>query len=72
MKQADIPAPSKVHDALVYGVPGDYKVKVNGQPLETRQSQVRRFATADAAVKTLARHGINGLRVEIGLTPAVA
>ena len=65
MRQSEIPDPSQVADLLVYGLPGDYRVKINGEHLETRANQVRRFHTSDSAIRTLARCGLHHMRLEL-------
>ena len=66
MRLSEIPAPSQVRDALVYGRPGDYQIKINGDPLETRTGHVRRFRLCDSAVNLLNQHGLRTIRVELG------
>ena len=66
MKHAEIPHLGGISDALVYGNHGDYMVKINGQQLQNRKGLIRRFATADAAVKMLTRNGITAMRVVLG------
>lgn len=65
MRLSEIPAPSLVRDALVYGSPGDYQVKVNGSHLETRGGHIRRFRLCDSAVKVLADKGLHNIRLEL-------
>jgi len=65
MKQQDVPAAGNIRDALVSGLPGDFRIDINGERLHATGGHQRRFVTIDAAVKALARSGILGCRVEV-------
>ena len=63
MKVSELRGLKTIHDATILGLPGNYSVQINGQSLDNKRRERRRFITADAAVRTLARCGIHGARL---------
>jgi hypothetical protein len=63
MKQHQIP--HQVRDVLIYGQRGDFRIKIDGEPLETRQGHEHRFASLDSAARLMARHGQHRMQLEV-------